>query len=77
VTATKAMPKRPGRPILSTYVDNETKAGARAAAEARGISVSELLREGLDLVLVGTDGGEDAAVAFNNDNYEQENKEEI
>jgi hypothetical protein len=70
VTATKATPKRPGRPILSTYVDRETKAEVRAVAAERNTTVSALLRDGLTLVLVGTAGGEDA-VAVLNDNHKK------
>lgn len=67
MTATRAAPKRPGRPILSTLVDAETKAEAHALATERGVSVSALLRDGLELMLVGNAAGEDAVAALNDD----------
>jgi hypothetical protein len=65
MSTTKAPPKRPGRPILSTYVDAQTMADVRAAADKRGVSVSALLRKALDSVLVGTTGDGLTAVALN------------
>jgi hypothetical protein len=51
-------------------VQPELKAEAHAAAAERGVSVSAFLRDVLGSVLVGNDGGQDAAVVLDDDNKE-------
>ena len=72
MTATKTQVKRPGRPILSTIVKSAMAAEARAVAAERGVSVSALLRDGLDLILAGDAGGDEVVAPLNN----EQNKEE-
>jgi hypothetical protein len=69
-TAPRAPAKRPGRPILSTYVDWELKELAHAVAAERNTTVSELLRDSLTLMLTG-DGATFAVLSDDNTNEER------
>jgi hypothetical protein len=51
-----------GQPVVAALLTPERKAELHRAAAERGVTASDLIRHGIDLVLVGTAGGEDAPV---------------
>jgi hypothetical protein len=86
MTATKAKRHRPGRPILSALVDETVKVKAHKVAAEHGVSVSDIVRAGIDaelerrrvqavledeITLLANGGREDAAAVLDDDNNKE------